>query len=144
MRGGALPVLAWSGLLAVLFAGNWIWAGDPVQVAQFGFAVLVILSAGGLFALANRDAVRKGPPAPAQGTEVRPLPAISAGAVIAALGLAAATFGLTFGHFAIYFGAGVFVLGIGRVAVERRAERRSAEQLQARRPSSRRDGSTAR
>src|SRR5207302_4880287 len=118
-------VLAWAGILAVLYAANWIWTGNHFQAEEFGFAVAVILLAGLLLTLARGEAVRKGPPPPSQGDEVRPLPAISAGAALAAIGAVAAAFGLTFGHFAIYFGAGLFVLGVGRIAVELRAQRHS-------------------
>ena len=42
MRGGAIPVLAWGTLLAVLLAINWIWTGDAIQVGSFAFALLII------------------------------------------------------------------------------------------------------
>ena len=46
MRGGAIPLLAWGAGLAVLMAINAIWTGDGTQIAEFGFAVLVVLASG--------------------------------------------------------------------------------------------------
>ena len=40
--------------------------------------------------------------------------------MIAALALASIVFGFTFGSFLIYFGAGLLVIAVGRIAVERR------------------------
>ena len=65
MRGGAIPVLCWGGLLLVLFIGNWIW--DPHGVdppaAAFG-AVAIFISAGLIVLFSGRRALRRGPPEP--------------------------------------------------------------------------------
>jgi len=125
MRGGAIPVLAWACILGVLFAGNWVWTGDRTQVAAFGFAVALVVLCGVSLALANRSALRRGAPPPPPPGQTQEMPELSYGALGAAIGLAAIVFGLAFGHFLIYFGAGLFVLSIGRVAIELRSARAS-------------------
>jgi hypothetical protein len=128
MRGGAIPVLAWGLLLVVLGVINWIWTGDAIQVGTFGFAVLAVWTAGTIFILVSRgEAVRRGPPPPAPG--VASVPAGSLGSVLAALAFAAILFGLAFGRFLIYFGAGLLIASLGRVTVEIRAERRSRNRV---------------
>ncbi len=126
MRGGALPVLAWACIIGLLFAGLWIWTGDPVEVGAYGFAVLLIALCGLALTLADREAIRRGPPpapAPDGGDRPQKIPDLSLGAVGAALGLACAVFGLAFGHFMVYFGCGLLALSLGRLALELRAER---------------------
>jgi hypothetical protein len=124
MRGGAIPLLAWGTLLAVLMAINWIWTGDAIQVGSFGFAVLVIWGGAGLAILCSRGrALRPGSPEVDGGPEV--IPEASSGAMLAALGLASIVFGFVFGTFPIYFGAGLLLAAIGRLAIELRAERES-------------------
>lgn len=133
MRGGAIPLLAWSALLAILLAGNWAWTGDALQVGEFGFAVLVIALAAGLATLASRGgALRRGPPEPPAPDEPEVVPDLSFGATLAALAVAAVVFGLAFGHFLVYFGAGLLVLALGRLAVEHRAQKRTRERFPAR------------
>jgi membrane protein implicated in regulation of membrane protease activity len=130
MRGGALPIFAWAALLVLLAAGNWAWAGATLQLATFGFAVLVTLLFAVACTLATRGgAARRGAPAVPPTRRILAVPDISFGAAIAALGVAAVAFGVTFGHFSIYFGCGLFLIGAGRLAVEVRAERRDLERL---------------
>ncbi len=126
MRGGALPVLVWGCLLGALMATNAIWTGDTIQIATFAFAMLVIIASIVALALSSRDrALRRGAP----GRDERPdaVPDISFGAALAAIGFGALIFGLAFGHFFIYFGAGLMVMGAGRVGVELRSQRRTLE-----------------
>lgn len=124
MRGGALPVLAWAAILAALFAGSWVWTGEAIEYGQLGFAVLLIALCAALLTLANRHAIRRGPP-PAAPSGPEQIPDVSFGAVGAALGLGAIALGLAFGHFLIYFGAGLLLLSLARVALELRAARNS-------------------
>jgi hypothetical protein len=113
---GARAPLAWATLLAVLGTINAIWTGDGIQIALFGFAVGAILGlAAGLVVV------------PARPTGPETVPTVSLAAVVVALGIASIVFGVAFGHFPIYFGAGLVVAGLGRVAVELRAQRRTAE-----------------
>lgn len=123
MRGGAIPLLAWGALLAALGAINWIWTGDAIQVGTFGFAVLVVAGAAGVAALTGRDALRPGPPEPRGEPEA--VPDTSVGSVMVALALGSILFGLAFGKFPVYFGAGLLVVALGRLAIEVRAQRRS-------------------
>lgn len=121
MKGGAIPLLAWGMVLLILGAINWVWTGDAIQVGMFGFAVLVVWSAGGLvIALAGRRALRRGPPE----LDPRPeaVPQGSLGAVLAGLSVSSILFGFVFGTFPIYFGAGLLLISIGRLTVERRSE----------------------
>jgi hypothetical protein len=123
MRGGAIPLLAWACILGVLFAGNWVWTGDPTQVGEFGFAVALVIICGVSLAIASRSAIRRGPPPPPPPGQTQEIPELSYGALGAAVALAAVVFGLAFGHFLIYFGAGLFALSIGRIAIELRSAR---------------------
>ena len=125
MRGGAIPPLAWGALLALLLAGNWVWTGDALQVAMFAFAVCVVWGAAAVAWARSVEALRRGPPPPA--TQGRPdaVPDVSAGAALLGAALAFLVFGLAFGRFVIYVGAGLLVLAAARVAVELRSARRS-------------------
>ena len=121
MRGGAIPLLAWGALLAILGVINWIWTGDAIQVGTFAFAVLAVwLGAALLIALAGRVALRRGTQEPSAAPET--VPQASLGAVVLALSVASILFGFVFGTFPIYFGAGLLIVSIGRLTIERRAE----------------------
>jgi hypothetical protein len=124
MRGGAIPPLAWGGLLLVLGTINWIWTGDAIQVGTFAFAILAVWTVGSLLILVGRgETIKRGAPPPASG--VASIPSGSLGSVLVAISLAAIVFGLAFGRFLIYFGAGLMVASLGRVLLELRAERLS-------------------
>jgi hypothetical protein len=121
VKGGAIPLLAWGTLLLILGAINWIWTGDAIQVGTFGFAVLAIWGSAGLvIALAGRRGLRRGPPELDRQPET--VPQGSLGAVLAALSVSSIVFGFVFGTFLIYFGAGLLLISIGRLTVERRSE----------------------
>lgn len=129
MTGGAIPVFAWGVLLTVLFIANTIWNHRLMDSLASAFAALVIFLFGAaLIVLAGRRAVRRGEP------EASPAPAAvtttSVGAAVAGLALAILMFGFVFGSFLIYFGGGLLVLALGRVVVERRAERASLAALE--------------
>jgi Na+/H+-translocating membrane pyrophosphatase len=132
MRGGALPLLAWATLLVVLLAINWIWTGDAIQIGTFAFAALAIYAGAALLGQSNREALRPGAPEPRPEPET--VPQASIGAVIAGLSVAAILFGLTFGRFLIFFGAGMLVVALGRLALELRSQRQSREQITNKRP----------
>ncbi len=126
MRGGALPLLVWGCLLGALMATNAVWTGDTIQIGTFAFAMLVIItSVVALAVSSHRRAIRRGAPE----CDGRPdaVPDISFGAALAAVGFGALIFGLAFGHFFIYFGAGLMVIGVARVGVELRSQRRTLE-----------------
>jgi len=123
VRGGALPLFAWGALLLVLLALNWIWTGDAIQVGSFAFAALVIIAGGGLLALRSHEALRGGAPRVSRTRES--VPQASFAAVLVGLSVGAILFGLTFGRFIVYFGAGMLVISLGRLALELRAERAS-------------------
>lgn len=127
MRGGAIPVLAWAGILALLFAGNWVWTGDPIQVAELGFAVLAIALSGVALVAARGEAIRRGAPRRLGAPES--LPDLSLGAAGVGVAVACIAFGLAFGHFLVYFGCGLLLASLGRVAVELRAARLSARRV---------------
>ncbi len=128
MRGGAIPLLAWGMLLAILGAINWIWTGDAIQVGTFAFAVLAVWAGAGLLiALAGRVALKRGTPEPSPGPEA--VPQASLGAVLAALAVSSILFGFVFGTFPIYFGAGLLIVSIGRLTIERRAELRTRRRV---------------
>jgi hypothetical protein len=121
MRGGALAVLIWSLLLLLLFLGNWIYAGDRTQIAVSAGSVGLMLTWGVLVALSGREALRRGPP-PTR-TSAEGVSDISFGAAVAGFAVATIVFGLVWGHFLVYFGAGLFVAALIRLAIELRSER---------------------
>jgi hypothetical protein len=124
MRGGALPLLAWSLLLGVLLTINWIWTNDTIQVGLFAFAVLSIVTLALTLTAASRGrAIRRGPPEPATGPEA--VTEASLGAVLLAIAIASIIFGLAFGRFLVYFGGGLLIISAGLVIREQRAARRS-------------------
>lgn len=126
MRGGALPLLLWSLLLAASGATNAVWTGDDIQIGMFGGAVLATVLTAAVLIARSREAARRGEPSPP--TEPEPVTHSSFAVVIIAVGLAALLFGFSFGHFVIYFGAGLMLAGLGRLTLElihqRRATRR--------------------
>jgi uncharacterized iron-regulated membrane protein len=123
MRGGALPLLAWGTLLLVLFSINWIWEGRLIQVGTTTFAILIVYGSALALWWRRREAIQPGPP-PA---EIAPeaLPSASAGAVIVGLAVACVLFGLVWAQFLVFFGLGMLALGLGRVTLERRDQRRA-------------------
>lgn len=127
MRGGAIPLLAWGSLLVVLLAINWIWTGDAIQIASFAFAALAVYAGAGLLALTGRDALRRGPPPVS--SEPETVPETSLAAVLVGLSIACILFGIVWAGFLIYFGAGVLVLSLGRLALELRAQRKSRREV---------------
>lgn len=120
MRGGAIPLACWATLLAVLLAINWIWTGDAIQVGTFAYAALSIYTGALLLWLFSRAAIRPGPPEPTGDPEA--VPDASLAAVGVALSIACILFGLAWATFLVFFGAGVLLLSLGRLAVELHAE----------------------
>jgi hypothetical protein len=125
MRGGAIPVLIWGGLIAVLLTINGIWTDDRIQILMFGFAVAVLWAAVVGLWLSHRQALRRGPPALRSVPEA--VPANSLAALGLGLSTAAMLFSVVFGKFILFIGAGVWVVCAGRLWVEVRAQRRSVE-----------------
>ncbi len=127
MRGGAIPLLAWGTLLLVLYVGNWIWEGRPLQVGVTLLAVLLVYLGAGLLSLRRREAIRRGPP-PAH-HELEVLPTASLASVVAGLSIGMILFGLAWAQFLVLFGLGTLIAALGRLAVELRAERRGRDRL---------------
>lgn len=126
MRGGAIPILVWGTILTVAYALLVIWTGSGVNAAVTGFAVLITFGTGlALVLLRPREALRKGPP-PAS-PEPRAIISSSLGAVLFAIGVGVMVFGFAFGHFIIYFGAGLIVASSGVLTLESASRRRALE-----------------
>ena len=136
MRGGALPMVGWAVLLALLGTLNAIWTGDVIQIATFAAAVLAVVTTASVLGLLSPQALRRGEPTAR--TDPQAVTQSSAAAVVMALGLGMLTFGLAFGHFPIYFGAGLIVTGVGRLLIEVRAQRRAVRDAEAREDAERR------
>jgi Na+/H+-translocating membrane pyrophosphatase len=131
MRGGSIPLFAWGLLLVVLLVVNAVWTSDTIQVTLFGFAAGVVFLSAIAFGVASRgEALRRG--APAASGDPEAVPTSSLGAVMVAVGFAALMFGLVFGSFLIYFGAGVVIASLGLLAREMRDERRARRTWQER------------
>jgi Na+/H+-translocating membrane pyrophosphatase len=131
VRGGSIPLLAWGVLLAVLLVVNAVWTSDTIQVALFGFAAGIVFLGALAFSVASRgESLRRG--APAASSDPEAVPTSSLGAVMVAVGFAALMFGLVFGRFLVYFGAGVVIASLGQVTRELRDERRARRAWQER------------
>jgi hypothetical protein len=131
VRGGSIPLFAWGILLVVLLAVNAVWTSDTIQVALFGFAAGVVFLSAIAFGVASRgEGLRRGAPPASDDPEA--VPTSSLGAVMVAVGFAALMFGLVFGRFLVYFGAGVVIASLGQVTRELRDERRARRAWQER------------
>jgi hypothetical protein len=123
MRGGAIPMFAWGTILLVLAIGNWVWNGKAVGGAAASAAVVIVYLVGVVLWALRREAIRRGPP------DARPVldsvPQASLAAAGVGVSLGCILFGIAWARFLVYFGIGVLVLSIGRLALEIRAERRS-------------------
>ncbi|MBV8946712.1 MAG: hypothetical protein JO286_04630 [Solirubrobacterales bacterium] len=127
MRGGAIPILTWGTILLVLAVGNWVWNGKAVGSGAASAAVLIVYTFGAAVWLARREAIRRGPPR--RRTEDEAVPQASVAAMVIGLSAGCALFGLAWAKFLLYFGIAMFVLGVGRLIVERRAERATRRQV---------------
>ncbi len=131
MRGGAIPILCWGTLLLVLCIGNWVWDDKAVNGAVATAAVVIVYGIGVALWLARRESIRRGPPEPV--TEPVAVPEASVAAVVIGLSVGCALFGLVWSKFLLYFGAGMLVLSLGRLAIELRSERMSRRRVTAER-----------
>ena len=143
MRGGALPLCFWALLLATAGTLNAIWTGDTIQIGTFAAAVTMIL----IFILAlsirsRGESLRRGED-PVRPRMPEALPRTSTGAAAIGIGIGTLIFGLAFGHFPIYLGIGIVIAGMGRLAIELRAQRLALRQARGQAhdpaPSGRRD-----
>ena len=123
MRGGALVVLAWAALLGALFVGHWIYAAEPTQIAISGGSIGVMLLWGLVAVAVRRESLRRGPPPPRRIVEA--IPAYSFAAGLIGFSVASIAFGFVWGRFLTYFGAGLLLISLVRLAAELRSERRT-------------------
>jgi len=126
MRGGAIPILAWGTILLALCIGNWVWNQRPVSGAAATVAVVIVYVFGIALWLARRESIRPGPPEPRDEPEA--VPQASLAAVLIGLSVGCALFGLAWAKFLMYFGAGMLLLALGRLAIELRSERATRRQ----------------
>jgi uncharacterized iron-regulated membrane protein len=125
MRGGAIPVLAWGTILLVLAIGNWLWDAKPVNAAAASAAVAIIYLFGVLLWVSRREAIRRGPPE--RRAELDAVPQASLAAAGIGVSLGCILFGIAWARFLVDFGIGLLVVSLGRLVVEKRAERRSRD-----------------
>jgi uncharacterized iron-regulated membrane protein len=124
MRGGAIPILTWGTILLVLAVGNWVWNGRPVGSGAASVAVLIVYGFGVAVWLARRrEALRRGPPEAR--TEPETVPETSLAAVGIGVSAGCALFGLAWAKFLLDFGIALFIVSVGRLVLEIRAERAS-------------------
>jgi hypothetical protein len=123
MRAAAIPLLVWSALLATLLAINWAWTSDTIQVSSFGFATGVIILWAIVQITGGRDALRAQPPPDEDGVDA--IPQASFGAAASGFAVAVIAFGLVFGRFLVFMGAGLLVASLGLVWRELRDQRRA-------------------
>lgn len=123
MRGGAIPILTWGTILLVLAIGNWVWDDKTVNGLAASGAVAIIYLFGLAVWLARREAIRPGPPEPR--LEPESIPQASLAAVGMGVSVGCALFGLAWAKFLFDFGIALFIVSVGRLALEVRAERAS-------------------
>jgi heme A synthase len=115
-------LLGWSALIGTWTVMLGIWSGDEVPVALFGAATLTMATLGVAVLVLGRR--RSAPEESERVGEVRAVPDLSLGTFALAAGLTAMALGAVFGLFMVLMGAGLALAGAGRLASERRAERR--------------------
>ena len=123
MRGGAIPLFAWGTGLLVLLIINAIWTGDSIQIEMFAYGVSAVYLTALVLFIRNPEALRRGPPGRQSDPET--VPRVSLAAMTLGLAIGAMMFGVVFGKFLVFIGAGVWLLAAGRLVVEVRAEARS-------------------
>lgn len=123
MRGGAIPILSWGTILLILAAGNWVWDDKTVNGLVATGAVVIIYCVGLAVWAARHEAIRRG--APEARTEPESVPQASLAAVGIGLSVGCALFGLAWARFLLDFGIAMFIVSVGRLALEIRAERAS-------------------
>jgi MFS family permease len=146
VRGGAIVPLIWGGLLTLVLVMNFIWTDDPIQTYQFATAIGMVLALVVLLvSLSRGEALHRGEPE--LDRRPRAIPQTSFAAAGAGLAFGMFVFGFTFGSYGSFelgtgflkaptvMGFALLLLAIGRLVVEKRAERRAVEQLRERRPS---------
>lgn len=121
MRGGAIPILTWGTILLVLAVGNWVWNSRTVSGLAASGAVAIIYLFGLAVWLARREAIRRGPPEPR--AEPETVPQASLAAVGIGVSAGCALFGLAWAKFLLDFGIALFIVSVGRLVLEIRAER---------------------
>jgi hypothetical protein len=125
MKGG-LAVLIWALLLLSSGVLNAIWAGRALQIGMFAAALFAVcaVAVAVMLRLRGRSATERS-------AAPQALPTASFAAMFTAIGLGVLVFGLVFGHFPIYLGAGMIVIGLGRLGFEWHAQHRALrEELQ--------------
>lgn len=123
MRGGAIPIVLWGAGLLVLMIINLIWEGSQIQTEMEIYLLVAIFGTGlGLFLL-RPESLRKGPPVRESSYDA--VPRTSLAAMTLGIATGAMMFGVVFGKFLVFIGAGVWLLAAGRLLVELRAQRRS-------------------
>lgn len=128
MRGGAIPILVWGTILLVLAVGNWVWNDRTVGSGAASAAVVIIYAFGVGLWLARREAIRRGPPD--SRAEPDSVPQASLAAVGIGVSAGCALFGLAWARFLLDFGIALFIVSVGRLALELRAERVSRRDAQ--------------
>lgn len=127
MRSGAIPVIAWFVLNAILFVVHLLMTGhaqaDGLAAWLSAFALGILLVWVVVMAAESRQVLHRG--APELSREPEAVPAASVGALMVAFAVVACGFGLVFGAFLVFIAAGVFVGAIFVLAREIRDERRA-------------------
>jgi chromate transport protein ChrA len=118
MRGGAIPLIVWGILLLILFAIGVVWEsqGRVIHAALTGFALVSIIVIVAALVAMDRRSLRRGPPELRREPEA--LPRISLAAAGIGVSIGVILYGLEFGHFLVFLGAGLLVLCAGRLGQE--------------------------
>jgi len=127
MRAGAIPLIAWGVLLAILFSVHLLMTGaatgDLVDTLCYGGALALVVACAVISVVHRHETARRG--SPELDTEAVAVPAASLGAPLLALAFVACGFGLVFGSFLVFGAGGVFVGAVFALTRELRDERRA-------------------
>jgi hypothetical protein len=116
MRGGSLVMVVWALLNLILLIGDWIWQGTQIGVAMTGYTVLLIDGLALIWWASNRESLRRGPPD--HDPTPQPVPRASLGSALIGFSIVVILYGVVFGKFLVFMGAGLLVVSLGRVARE--------------------------
>ena len=124
MRGGAIPLLIWAFLLALLLGTQWFWSHDGLDTGllMYGVTTMIVWLVV-LVARRPHVSLRKGPPS--EDGKPEALPTASIGSVMLAVALVCSVYAFEFGHFLYYFGGGLAVVAVGVLAREHYHQRQA-------------------
>jgi amino acid transporter len=125
VRRAAIPLVVWAVLLTCAAVALWIYSHSWLNATLItGAAVLTYLIALG-FVIRHRRMPDASEARAHPELAVRAVPDLSFGSALIGIAIATMVFGVEFGLFLVYIGAGLLLLGVVILAIEVRGERRA-------------------